>query len=43
MGHILVVDDERSIRVTLEAFLEEDGHQVETAGEAESAMAILKT
>ena len=42
MGTILVVDDERSIRVTLKAFLEEEGHQVETAEKAESAMAILK-
>ena len=42
MGSILIVDDERSIRVTLKAFLEEEGHQVETAEEATSAMAILK-
>jgi signal transduction histidine kinase/YesN/AraC family two-component response regulator len=42
MGHVLIVDDERSIRVTLKAFLEEDGHQVETAEEAEAALAIIK-
>jgi signal transduction histidine kinase/DNA-binding response OmpR family regulator len=42
MGRILVVDDERSIRVTLKAILEADGHQVETTEDAESAMAILK-
>ena len=42
MGRILIVDDEPSMRVTLKAFLEADGHQVETAEEAESAMAILK-
>jgi FixJ family two-component response regulator len=34
MGRILVVDDERSIRITLKAFLEEEGHQVETAEDA---------
>jgi signal transduction histidine kinase/DNA-binding response OmpR family regulator len=42
MGNILVVDDERSIRVTLKAFLEADGHCVETAEEAEAAMALLQ-
>jgi signal transduction histidine kinase/CheY-like chemotaxis protein len=42
MGNILVVDDERSIRTTLKAFLEEDGHCVETAEEAESAMGLLQ-
>jgi signal transduction histidine kinase/FixJ family two-component response regulator len=43
MGNILVVDDERSIRVTVKAFLEMDGHCVETAEEAESAVAILQS
>lgn len=42
MGNILVVDDERSIRITVKAFLEADGHSVETAEEAESAMAVLQ-
>jgi len=41
MGSILVVDDERSIRITLKAFLEGDGHQVVTAAEAQSALACL--
>ncbi len=41
MGNILVVDDERSIRLTVKAFLEDDGHFVETAEEAESALTIL--
>jgi DNA-binding response OmpR family regulator len=41
MGNILVVDDERSIRITVKAFLEADGHTVETAEEAEEAMAFL--
>ncbi len=43
MGNILVVDDERSIRMTLKEFLEQDGHGVETAEEAESAMAVLQS
>ena len=43
MGNILVVDDERSIRITVKAFLEEDNHFVETAEEAESALAVLKS
>jgi signal transduction histidine kinase/DNA-binding response OmpR family regulator len=42
MGNILVVDDERSIRITVKAFLEADGHYVETAEEAKSAMAVLQ-
>src|SRR5208337_4590982 len=43
MGNILVVDDERSIRMTVKEFLEQDGHSVETAEEAESAMAVLQS
>ena len=42
MGSILVVDDERSIRITVKAFLEDDGHSVETAEDAQSAMVILE-
>lgn len=42
MGSILVVDDERSIRVTVKAFLEEDGHQVYTAEEVPSALGIIE-
>src|SRR5512134_2838519 len=42
MGRILVVDDERSIRFTLGAFLEEAGHQVETAEDALLAIENLK-
>ncbi|NLI33407.1 MAG: response regulator, partial [Deltaproteobacteria bacterium] len=43
VGNILVVDDERSIRITMKAFLEMDGHSVETAEEAESAMGVLQS
>jgi len=42
MGNILVVDDERSIRITVKAFLEDEGHSVETAEDAESALDILR-
>lgn len=43
MGNVLVVDDERSIRITVKAFLEMDGHCVDTAEEVETAMAVLRT
>ncbi len=43
MGRILVVDDEKSIRVTLKAFLEAAGNEVETAEDAESALSVLET
>ena len=42
MGSILVVDDERSIRVTVKAFLESDGHQAHAVEDARSAIAILE-
>lgn len=42
MHNIMVVDDERSIRVTVKTFLELEGHRVEVAEDAESAMAILR-
>jgi len=41
MGNILIVDDERSIRMTTKAFLEMEGHTVETAEDAVSAMVIF--
>jgi len=41
MGNILIVDDERSIRMTAKAFLEMEGHTVETAEDAVSAMVIF--
>lgn len=43
MGNILIVDDERSIRFTVKAFLEAEGHRVQTAEEAESAMALVRS
>ena len=38
---VLIVDDEESIRVNFKAFLEEQGHSVETAEDYKSAMAII--
>ena len=38
---VLVVDDERNIRVTLRAFLEKAGYEVETAEDANQARALL--
>jgi signal transduction histidine kinase/DNA-binding response OmpR family regulator len=43
MSYILVVDDEPSIRITIKAFLEAEGHSVQIAGEAESAITILQS
>jgi signal transduction histidine kinase/DNA-binding response OmpR family regulator len=43
MGNILVVDDERSIRITVKAFLEAEGYSVQKAEEGESAMSIVRS
>ena len=43
MRNILVVDDERSIRITVKIFLEEEGYSVVVAEDAEAALAILRT
>jgi two-component system response regulator HydG len=42
MGNILVVDDEKSLRVTLKEFLLEDGHNVHVAEDADMAMELLE-
>lgn len=42
MSHILVVDDEKSIRLTVGEFLRADGHEVQLAEDADKAMAALK-
>ncbi|MFH1136399.1 MAG: response regulator [Pseudomonadota bacterium] len=42
MGDILLVDDERSIRITFKVFLENEGHRVETAEDARSALALFE-
>ncbi len=41
MARVLVVDDEISVRLVLREFLEEDGHDVETAEDAEAALDLL--
>lgn len=41
MPSILVVDDEKSIRVTISEFLKRDGYEVLTAENAEAALAML--
>ncbi|NDL67021.1 HD-GYP domain-containing protein [Anaerotalea alkaliphila] len=38
MNRILIVDDEKSLRTTLAAFLEKEGHGVEAAADATSAL-----
>jgi DNA-binding NtrC family response regulator len=43
MKNILIVDDERCIRITAKAFLEEEGYFVEVAEDAEAALAVLRS
>ncbi|MGB8336351.1 MAG: sigma 54-interacting transcriptional regulator [Desulfobacterales bacterium] len=40
--HILVVDDEESIRYTFEAFLSEEGYAVSTAADSNEGIALLR-
>jgi PAS domain S-box-containing protein len=42
MAHVLVVDDEKGIRITLQAFLERDGHEVKIAEDSASALDLLR-
>ncbi len=42
MAHILIVDDEKSIRDTLIEILEFEGHQVGQAGDGEAGLSYLK-
>ena len=42
MARVLIVDDEKSIRRTLRAFLEREGHEVATADSADSAVRQLE-
>ena len=42
MAKILLVDDERSIRITLSAFLEKEKHEVIAASNVEEALLILE-
>ncbi|MBI9108382.1 MAG: response regulator [Spirochaetales bacterium] len=43
MARVLVVDDEKSIRITLREFLQNEGYDVQIAGDAIEALRILKT
>ncbi len=43
MAHVLVVEDEKSIRITIREFLVEDGHEVQIAEDAIEAKTLLKT
>jgi len=36
----MIVDDEKSVRTTMKAFLQDDGHEVHTAGDAEGALKL---
>ncbi len=42
MARILVVDDEKSIRETIKAFLKDEGHDVQVAEDAITAVEVLK-
>lgn len=42
MSKILIVDDERSIRVTLSEFLRREGYETESAGDAQIAFQMIK-
>jgi PAS domain S-box-containing protein len=40
-GRILIVDDEESIRFTFKSFLEDEGHEVDTAGAFDEAVRLI--
>ena len=42
MAKILIVDDERGIRLTLRAFLQDEGHQVSVATDSNEAFRALE-
>jgi DNA-binding NarL/FixJ family response regulator len=42
MAHILIIDDEKSVRITLREFLLMDNHQVEVLEGAEGALNLLR-
>ena len=43
MAKVLVVDDEKSIRISLREFLRNDGHEIWVAEDANRAMALFDT
>jgi putative two-component system response regulator len=42
MARILVVDDENSIRITLQAFLQKEGYEVDLASDANTAIEMIE-
>lgn len=42
MARVLFVDDEKALQETVQKFLENDGHQVQVADEAQEAVRLLK-
>lgn len=42
MAHVLIVDDVESVRTTLGAFVEKDGHEVSLASDADEALGLLQ-
>lgn len=42
MAKVMIVDDEKSIRITLGEFLKKEGYEVTTAENAEAALALLE-
>jgi len=42
MARVLIVDDEKSVRVTLRVFLEEDNHEICTAESAVEALRLMR-
>ena len=40
--HILVVDDEESIRYTFETFLSDEGYTVSSAADCDEGLALLR-
>jgi len=43
LAHVLVVDDDRSIRRSLEKFLQEEGHEVATAGDGTEGLDAIRS
>ena len=42
LGSILIVDDEQSVREVLSEYFSEQGYAVETAGDGEEALAVVR-
>ena len=42
MGHVLIVDDDEGIRDAVRFLLEDEGYQVQEAGDGEAALRIMR-